>query len=358
MQNQKLITIIVPCYNIEPYIGYCLNSIMSQNIINKCQVLCIDDGCSDGTPKYLAKYAKKYPKIVSVLSRTNRSGVGNFGVSAARNLGLDNTLGETVMFIDGDDLIGGRRDFPGKCDKYCLEHFYDTMKSHQDASMVVSDIEYVTRDSSKIITTRRFNILNDRLAHDISKYDHALDFLDMRISSCASLYRTDLINKHHIRFRPGMMYFEDAHFVMQYAFAAIQDQYPCILTPTDLPTLYLYRSRPHSAMHKLSMHSESDMRRLERTKKRLEYYAYLLDESEKQFGSGSRIYNIAAHRYANKTAKDIEDNFKPVYETEYYALLDYIPHECRHECNNNNCCCCPYHYKLEYKRRMITERSR
>ena len=358
MCNQKQITIIVPCYNIEPYIGYCLHSIMSQNIIDRCQVLCIDDGCTDGTSKRLEKYAKKHPKTISILSRQNRSGVGNFGVSSARNFGLDNATGETIMFVDGDDLIGGRSDFPGKCDKYCLENFYDTMMSHPDTAMVVSNIEYVTRDSGKIISTRRFNILNERLKHDMPKYDQALDFLDMRISSCATLYRSSIINNHNIRFRPHMRYFEDAHFAMQYAFAAVKDKYPYILQPTDMPTLYLYRSRPHSAMHKLSQHSESDMRRLDRTKARLEYYAYLMKQSEKQFGIASRIYNIAAHRYANKTAKDIEENSKPLYESEYNALLEYLPYECRHDCNNSNCGCCPYHYKLEYKRRLITERTR
>ncbi len=355
---QKMVTIIVPCYNIEPYIGYCLHSIMSQNIIDKCQVLCIDDGCTDGTSKRLEKYAKRYPRTISILSRQNRSGVDNFGVSSARNLGLDYTTGETVMFVDGDDLIGGRRDFPGKCDKYCLENFYDTMKSHPDTAMVVGNIEYITRDSSKIISTRRFNILNERLTRDISKYDQALDFLDMRISSCATLYRTSIINDYNVRFRPHLRYFEDAQFVIQYAFAAIKDNYRYILRPTDASALYLYRSRPHSAMHKLSRHSESDMRRLDRTKARLEYYAYLMEQSEKQFSNASRIYNIAAHRYANKTAKDIEENFKPMYEAEYNALLDYLPYECRHDCNNNNCSCCPYHYKLEYKRRQISERTR
>lgn len=356
MCYQKMVTIIVPCYNIEPYIGYCLHSIMSQNIINRCQVLCIDDGCTDGTTKHLEKYAKRYPRVVSVLSRQKHLDVDNFGVSSARNFGLDNVVGETVMFVDGDDLIGGRRDFPGKCDKYCLENFYDTMKSHPDTAMVVGNIEYITRDSSKIISTRRFDILNDRLTHDISKHDQALDFLDMRISSCATLYRTSVINNHNVRFRPRLRYFEDAQFAVQYAFAAVQDEYPYILRPTDAPALYLYRSRPHSAMHKLSRHSEGDMRRLDRTKSRMEYYAYFLEQSEKQFGTASRIYNIAAHRYANKTAKDIEENSKSTkYTAEYNALLDYLPYECRHDCNNNDCSCCPYHFKLEYKRRMIAE---
>ena len=90
------------------------------------------------------------------------------------------------------------------------------------------------------------------------------------------------------------------------------------------------------------------MRCLERTKKRLEYYAYLIKECESHFGIGSRMYNIAAHRYANKTLKDIEKYAQKAYEAEYNVLRDCIPEHCRENCNNHDCGKCPYQYELKY----------
>lgn len=358
----KLITIIVPCYNIEPYISRCMHSIMEQSIIDRCQVLCINDGCSDNTPRHLARYAKKNPNIVTVLERQAKRGIKNSGVSTARNMGLDRAVGQTIMFVDGDDIIGGRPDALHLTDKYYLESFYDTLMAQPKTSMVVGSMDYVDRDVKNIIPTKRFDTLNSRLDRDIVKHDHALDFLDLRISACNTLFRADIINKdsqQNLRFNPNMMYFEDADFVMKYAFRALDEQYQYILAPTLWKSLYLYRKRPHSAMHKLSPdHSESKMRCLERTKKRLEYYAYLVEECEKHFGIGSRMYNIAAHRYANKTLQDIDKYSQKAYEAEYDVLRDYIPEACRINCNNSNCGNCLYQYELKYMCNKLLEHTK
>ena len=351
----KLITIIIPCYNIEPYIRPCLHSIMEQNIIKRCQVLCIDDGCTDGTTKHLERYAKKNPEIITVLDRKTKRGIKNGGVSAARNLGLDNTIGQTVMFVDGDDIIGGIPEFLHHVDHYYLEKFYDALMSQPNTAMIIGKMDYIDSKCTKIIPTKRFDALNDRLSRQISKIDQQLDFLDLRISSCNTLYRTDIINKPNdtdcLRFNPNMMYFEDADFVMKYAFRALGEKYKCILNTTEKPVYYFYRNRPHSAMHKLSpQHSESTMRCFDRTKKRLEYYANLINLCEINFGTSSRMYNIAAHRYANKTASDIIKYSAPgsSYKAEYDSLLDFIPDNCSHDCVNNDCGNCGYQYKLKY----------
>ncbi len=351
----KLMTIIIPCYNIEPYIRPCLHSIMEQNIIDRCQILCIDDGCTDGTTKHLERYAKKNPDIITILDRKTKRGIKNSGVSAARNLGLDNAVGQTIMFVDGDDVIGGIPKFIHHIDRYYLAEFYDALMSKPDTAMIVGKMDYIDPQCTKIISTKRFDTLNNRLEHQISKIDQQLDFLDLRISSCNTLYRTEIINKPSVadclRFTPNMMYFEDADFIMKYAFRALDEQYQYILNTTEKPVYYFYRNRPHSAMHKLSpQHSESTMRCFDRTKKRLEYYANLLNKCETYFGADSRMYNIAAHRYANKTASDIEKYSKPdnSYNQEYNGLLDFIPNECSRECMNSNCGDCGYQYKLKY----------
>lgn len=340
MSTQTKISIIIPCYNIRQYINDCLDSVVSQKgeITDSFHVWCVDDGASDGTSENLAKYAKKYPRIISVLTRGNR----NYGVSAARNLGLDNITGETVMFVDGDDVIGGT-EHPLKRDKYFLENFYTSLKEQPDTAMVVGSIAKFAND--EIVRTQHDVVSDNKLikiqesAPDLIK---TFDFLNYRISSCAALYRSSLINKYKLRFRSDMMYFEDVHFVMQYAFAAIREKYNYILKSTNSPALYLYRSRPDSAINKLSNHSESDMRREKQIKNCSQYYAYMLSECEDFFGVESRLYHCFARSWANKSVSNLR-KISENYVFNEPLLRRGTPQHCYH-CDHRRLCppSCPH----------------
>lgn len=97
---KKLVSVIIPAYNIEEYIGRCLDSVLSQTYEN-LEIIVIDDGSSDSTGKILDEYEKKEDRI-KVIHKENG------GVSSARNKGLDVAAGEYIGFIDGDDLIDPR----------------------------------------------------------------------------------------------------------------------------------------------------------------------------------------------------------------------------------------------------------
>ena len=358
LTTDKKITVIVPCYNIEPYIDSCLHAIMSQNIIDKCQVICINDGCSDQTPKIIQKYAKKYPKSLQVLEQHNKMGVANLGVSRARNLGLDIAVSETVMFVDGDDIIGGRlscKDLingeklsPRSIDKHYFESCYSTLMSNPDAAMVTSGINFLTADGeTAFATTPQRTLLRELTENKLNTQEKQLDFLNRRMTSCATLYRNNIIQHYKIRFNPHFTYFEDTDFIMRYALS-VTKQYPHILTPIcadSIDSLYLYRRRQHSAMMKLSMHSERDSRRLLRTRNKLIFYAQLLAECAKAYGTTSFIYNKVAHRYI-QTEKEMEEYSKFDNEAEYDMLRNIcIPLDCL-GCNNHNCGACKYGKKL------------
>lgn len=101
MRNNKgdnpLISIIVPCYNIEKYISKTLESVRNQTFQN-FEIILIDDGSKDNTGKILDDYSKK-DKRIKVIHKINE------GVSQARNIGIENAVGEYIYFLDGDDLI-------------------------------------------------------------------------------------------------------------------------------------------------------------------------------------------------------------------------------------------------------------
>lgn len=90
-------SIIIPCYNIEKYISKTLNSVFNQTFQN-FEIILIDDGSKDNTGKILDDYSKK-DKRIKVIHKINE------GVSQARNVGIENAVGEYIYFLDGDDLI-------------------------------------------------------------------------------------------------------------------------------------------------------------------------------------------------------------------------------------------------------------
>lgn len=93
----KLISIIIPVYNVENYLKDCIESILKQSYTN-FEMWLIDDGSTDNSSYICEEYAKQDERI-KVIHKTNG------GLSSARNIGLDNAQGEYVAFIDSDDSI-------------------------------------------------------------------------------------------------------------------------------------------------------------------------------------------------------------------------------------------------------------
>ena len=94
---EPLISVIIPVYNTEKYLGRCLDSIIT-NTYKSLEIICVDDGSTDNSMKILKYYAKKDSRI-KVFEQKQK------GPSAARNLALDNATGEFVSFVDSDDFV-------------------------------------------------------------------------------------------------------------------------------------------------------------------------------------------------------------------------------------------------------------
>ena len=89
------LSIIIPVYNVEAYLKQCLDSVLVDNAFTG-QVICVNDGSTDGSGKILEQYATKYPNVDIILQK-------NAGLSAARNSGIKAAKGEYVVFLDSDD---------------------------------------------------------------------------------------------------------------------------------------------------------------------------------------------------------------------------------------------------------------
>ena len=93
------ISVVVPCWNVEPYLARCLESVFAALPAN-AEVIAVDDGSSDGTLAVLESSAKSEQRL-KVVARPHR------GVSAARNVALDMAKGRLVFFVDPDDTVHG-----------------------------------------------------------------------------------------------------------------------------------------------------------------------------------------------------------------------------------------------------------
>lgn len=95
-----VVSVIVPVYNVQNFIGKCIESILSQTF-KDFELLLVNDGATDHSKEICEKFAE-IDNRVRVLNKKNG------GLSDARNYGLDNSKCDYVIFIDGDDYVDER----------------------------------------------------------------------------------------------------------------------------------------------------------------------------------------------------------------------------------------------------------
>ena len=233
------LSIIIPVYNAEKYVGMCLDSCLHEwGVINvDYEIICVNDGSTDGTLAILREYEKKYGIRVHDKSNT--------GVSDTRNIGLSLAEGDYVWFVDSDDCIH----------PYSFAVIDKALQNDEDG--FVFNYKSVAED---------FTV--DRLL--------PIDIETLRFTPFTTSFhnpvvvitkRTHLCN-HNIKFKVGMPYGEDTLWAFW-----------CLLYPHNYVTaevdLYYYRQNPNSAMHQKNTAARAKW--LKSMLIMLEEYKYVLD---------------------------------------------------------------------------------
>lgn len=107
---EPFISVLVPVYNVEPYLRRCIDSILGQTYKN-FEIVLVDDGSTDGSPLICQEYEENYENITFIPAE-------HLGVSNARNILLQNAKGQYTCFVDSDDFIS----------KHTLQLSYEVMK--------------------------------------------------------------------------------------------------------------------------------------------------------------------------------------------------------------------------------------
>ena len=94
------VSVIVPVYNGKKYINKCVNSILRQTF-KDIEIILVEDGSTDNTLDILKEYEKRFSNVKVIES-------SNLGAGGARNMGLDASHGEYILFVDADDFFKRR----------------------------------------------------------------------------------------------------------------------------------------------------------------------------------------------------------------------------------------------------------
>ena len=182
---ENLISIIVPIYNVEKYLNKCIDSIIHQTYKN-LEIILVDDGSPDRCPQICDEYAKKDSRI-KVFHKKNG------GVSSARNIGLINSTGKYIGFIDPDDYI----------EPTMYEELLNTLKK---SNAKISMCGYASIKNNKIINIETYENLTEKI---ISSEKFLSDILDCKLLgiTCNKLFLKD--KNSNLQFNENIHYSED-----------------------------------------------------------------------------------------------------------------------------------------------------
>ena len=213
-----LVSVIVPIYNVEPYLRKCLDSLKNQTM-KEIEVICIDDGSTDSSgviaDEYIAEH-EVWPKFTVIHTEHK-------GLSAARNKGIEESCSEYLMFVDSDDWVDN---------EFCRIP-YETAVEY-NADMVIFQY-YDTKESGRIRRKKQVKAPMGRIDHE-----GAIDF-------CGTASWRRLVKKvlfDDVLYPEGHV-FEDFFIMHRLVYKTT-----CIVNLSD--RLYYYRFRKGSICHSIT----------------------------------------------------------------------------------------------------------
>lgn len=214
MDNNALVSIIVPIYKVEKYLDECVASLVNQTYAN-LEIILVDDGSPDNCPAMCDAWKMRDSRI-NVIHKTNG------GLPDARNAGICNATGQFLLFIDSDDMIAPC--FVENLVKY----------SHKGQFLVVSS---VVRFRDELPAQKKTELLSKKCTKNLAAVRGGM-------YACGVLYSRELVDSIGLRFDVSLRNLEDV------TWNAIYLRYISEVIHVDVP--YFYRMNPTSITSKCS----------------------------------------------------------------------------------------------------------
>lgn len=181
MNKEKIkVSVIVPVYNVEKHIEKCIKTLINQKFKNY-EIIIVNDGSPDNSQEIIDIYYKMYPNLIVPIKKKNG------GLSSARNLGIEKSKGEYIMFVDSDDYV---------TDDYISALYNEAIKTKSD--IVVGDF-YIKSGNKETV----FNGVDLNMSDDLLK-----NALISMPAVWNKIYKKDVFTANNIRFPQGL-YYED-----------------------------------------------------------------------------------------------------------------------------------------------------
>ena len=190
------VSVIIPVYNQASFLVECLESVLAQTL-REVEVICVDDGSTDGSGRMLDEYAARDPRV-KVIHQANA------GPGPARNVGMDVAQGEFIAFMDSDDR------YPGED---TLERMYAEAKS-SGVEVCGGGLELLGPNGRETSFSGRYagNTFAETKTMDYADYQYDFGFTRF-------IYARRLLESAGLRF-PALRYFEDPPFFVRAMAAA------------------------------------------------------------------------------------------------------------------------------------------
>jgi glycosyltransferase involved in cell wall biosynthesis len=185
------VSVILPVFNCEQYMEKCLDSILAQSYKN-FELIIVNDGSIDNTEKIICKYKEVDRRIISFTQE-------NSGPSEARNLGLKNSLGDYIIFIDSDDTVE--------------ENYFSTLV----ANMEHENVDFVCCGYTEFTINGVTKHIDFNFNENITR-DNVMELICTGTGGVlwSKIFKKDIIKKFNLQMDKEIFMSEDLIFVLQY----------------------------------------------------------------------------------------------------------------------------------------------
>ncbi len=203
IKNNPKISIIIPIFNSEEFINECLNSLIKQTFKN-FEVICINDGSNDNSLTILKEFEKKDERI-HIFSQNNT------GAGIARNVGMEKSKGEYLLFLDSDDTF----------EDIMLEELYAKIKQNDNEIVICNSQNFIVKENKKIFHRKNY-LISDKILKikSFSSKDIKKDFFNLFIWwPWDKLFKKKYIDNLGIKFQ-NLRSTNDLYFIASAVIAA------------------------------------------------------------------------------------------------------------------------------------------
>ncbi|MCI8466475.1 MAG: glycosyltransferase family 2 protein [Lachnospiraceae bacterium] len=185
----KLLTIVIPAYNVEKYLNDAISPYLKLNFVKYLEVLIVNDGSKDRTLQLAKEYEKKYPDFIKVIDKQNG------GHGSAINAGIERATGKYFKVVDGDDWV----------DANVLDKLLGSLET-TESDMIATGFVIIYEDIKQKEEVHICNVEYGK-EYQFSDICGRIDYIRMH----STIFRTKILQDNHIRLDEHCFYVDVEH---------------------------------------------------------------------------------------------------------------------------------------------------